>query len=601
MLGRFIRRNALIRSWIVLNLVGLAVTAATGQAKKEQAPTKPVAAKSAAVHAEKPSRPKLVVLLVVDQMRADYVDKFRGQWTGGLKRLLEEGAWFHEAAYPYAATETCVGHATISTGAFPSTHGMIANAWWDRETQKMVTCTADPKVTNSGYAGATVKGGDSAWLMEVPSFAEELKFQSGGTTRVVSFSLKARASVTMAGHKGDAVAWIDARSGALVTSDVYGKPESINDFMKTHPVKSDYGKTWALSLPRSEYLYEEKATGAVPPAGWDLTFPHPLRGKEGGSEPDAAFGAQWAASPFADTYLTQLAENTVDAMGLGKGNGTDFLAVGYSSVDVVGHAFGPRSWEIQDILVRLDRDIGDLLAHLDGKVGRGNYVVVLSADHGVAPVPEDIDKTGADAGVLSVPELQQNMEKALEPFNLGRPAVARISGSDVYFAPDVYEALKDNPDAMQAVLDAAKSQPGVAEVYVAEEVADRQATHNPVKEAFEDGYFAGRSGDMLIVPKPYWLMDDTEPGKPRNYGTGHGTPYGYDQRVPVLLMGYGIQPGEYFGAATPADIAPTLAALCGITLAPRDGRVLSEALSRSSGRRATVKSEAVAATKAAKP
>src|SRR6267378_7262855 len=154
-----------------------------------------------------PLRPKLVVLLVVDQMRADYVEKFHGQWTGGLKRLVEEGAWFRDAAYPYATTETCVGHATISTGAQPATHGMIANAWWDREQQKMVTCTADPKVKNGGYAGASVKGGDSAWRMEVPAFAEELKFQTGGATRVVTFSLKARAAITMAGHKADAVTW----------------------------------------------------------------------------------------------------------------------------------------------------------------------------------------------------------------------------------------------------------------------------------------------------------------------------------------------------------------------------------------------------------
>src|SRR5271165_4336037 len=137
-----------------------------------------------------PARPKLVVVLVVDQMRADYVDKFQGQWSGGLKRLVKEGAWFHEAAYPYAATETCVGHATISTGALPATHGMIANAWWDRETQKTVTCTSDAKAKNIGYAGAAVKGGDSAERMAVPAFADELRFQGNGATRVVTFSLK---------------------------------------------------------------------------------------------------------------------------------------------------------------------------------------------------------------------------------------------------------------------------------------------------------------------------------------------------------------------------------------------------------------------------
>jgi len=164
------------------------------------------------------SRPKLVVILVVDQMRGDYIDKFQGQWTGGLKRLVDQGAWFHEAAYPYAATETCVGHSTVSTGAFPATHGMIANEWWDREQQKEITCTSDPTVKNIAYAGAAVSaaagapralgpselGGDSPSRMLVPAFADELKFQSGSGTRIVTMSLKARAAITLAGHQGDA-------------------------------------------------------------------------------------------------------------------------------------------------------------------------------------------------------------------------------------------------------------------------------------------------------------------------------------------------------------------------------------------------------------
>src|SRR5579859_3072649 len=199
-----------------------------------------------------PQRPKLVVLLVVDQMRADYVDKFRFQWTGGLKRLVDEGAWFRDAAYPYAATETCVGHSTISTGAFPATHGMVANAWWDRESQKVVTCTADPNVKNSGYAGISVKGGDSAWRMLVPAFAEELKFQAGGTARVVTFSLKARSAITLAGHKADAATWFDPAEGAWETSSTYPTAQFVEDYAKAHPVKEDYGKTWALALPKSD-------------------------------------------------------------------------------------------------------------------------------------------------------------------------------------------------------------------------------------------------------------------------------------------------------------------------------------------------------------
>ena len=534
------------------------------------------------------ARPKLVVLLVVDQMRGDYVDKFQGQWTGGLKRLVKEGAWFREAAYPYAATETCVGHSTISTGALPTTHGMVANAWWERDSQKMVTCTFDPSVSNTAYGGgAAIAGGDSAWRMRVPAYAEELRFQSGGATRIVSLSLKARAAITMAGHKGDAVTWFE--NGSWTTSSAYGTMPFVENFAKTNPVKADYGKTWALSLPESTYFYDEKATGAVAPGGWDLTFPHPLRGDPDSSEPDSAFYLQWATSPYADTYLTKMAEIAVDQLGLGKSGGTDFLGVSYSSVDYVGHAFGPRSWEIQDVLIRLDKDLAELFAHLDAKVGRGNYVVALSADHGVVPAPEDMQKTGADAGVLHLPEIQAKIEKALEPFNYTKPAVAPVASSDVYFSTGIYERLKTDPPAMRAVLDGIRSVPGVAEVYRAEELQDRPATQSPIRRAEAASYFPGRSGDLMIVPKPYWLVSGGPAGTPRDYGTGHGTPYFYDQHVPVLLMGWGIEHGEYFGPITPADVAPTLAALTGVTLSSRDGRVLAEALRVASKAKAVAK------------
>jgi hypothetical protein len=180
--------------------------------------------------------------------------------------------------------------------------------------------------------------------------------------------------------------------------------------------------------------------------------------------------------------------------------------------------------------------------------------------------------------------LQEKIEKALEPFNLPKPAIARITSGDLYFAAGASDRLRDAGGALQAVSDAVLSQPGVAAVYWADEVQGPSVTQNPIRSAVADSYFAERSGDLYIVPKPYWLVDGTPAGKARSYGTGHGTPYNYDQHVPILLMGYGIQPGDYYREVTPADIAPTLASLCGITLAPRDGHVLAEALTkRSSG------------------
>jgi predicted AlkP superfamily pyrophosphatase or phosphodiesterase len=438
-----------------------------------------------------------------------------------------------------------------------------------------VTCTADPNVKNTAYAGGAAKGGDSAWRMRVPAFADELRFQSAKPGKVATFSLKARAAITMAGHKADAAAWFDG--GSWETSNPYGTMAFIENYVKANPVQGDFGKSWELSLPKSAYAYNETAHGAMGPGGWSLNFPHALKGASGASAPDAAFYEQWASSPFADTYLTKLAEEAVDQMGLGRGGTTDFLGISYSSVDYVGHAFGPRSWEIQDVLIRLDKDLGELFARLDAKVGRYNYVVALSADHGVVPIPEDMEKTGADAGVLHTGEVQEQIEQALIPLGFEKP-VARIASTDVYFAPHVYDRLRADGKALRAAMDAIRGVAGVLEVYRAEEVQDWPETQSPIRAAEAASYFAGRSGDLLIVPKPYYLVSSAPAGKSRDYGTGHGTPYYYDQHVPLFLMGWGIQPGDYFGRVTPADIAPTLAELCGITLSSSDGRVLAEAL-----------------------
>jgi predicted AlkP superfamily pyrophosphatase or phosphodiesterase len=590
----FVPNRLRVNRRTVIVFCGLAMGMGTGTAFAPSA-----GAQSPKTVVTKPAaRPKLVVMLVVDQMRADYVDKFQGQWTGGLKRLVEEGAWFREAAYPYAATETCVGHSTISTGAFPATHGMVSNEWWDREQQKGVTCTSDPKVKNIGYGGASVKGGDSAARMLMPAFAEELKYQSDGGTRVVTFSLKARAAITMAGHQGDAVTWFDPGPGAWTTSSAYPVAAFVEEYAKAHPVSNDYGKVWTLLLPKASYLYEETAVGAVPPVGVGPAFPHTLRGKPDSTAADAAFYQQWQGSPYAETYLADMAEDAVDKLGLGKGTGTDYLGVSFSSVDYVAHAFGPRSWEVQDELARLDRDLAVFFAHLDKAVGRGSYVVALSADHGGAPIPEDLVKTGVDAGWLSLAEVKERIEKALEPLNYAKPTVADIGGSDVYFTSGTYDKLKADPAAMRVVIEAIESVPGVANVYRAEELEDRPATDSPMRRAEAASFLKSRSGDLLIVPKPFWPWDFSTPGRPRQYGTTHGTPYYYDQRVPVLLMGFGIRPGEYYGTITPADIAPTLASLCGITLAPRDGRVLGEALARTPQAQAARKQSAPVSSEA---
>jgi predicted AlkP superfamily pyrophosphatase or phosphodiesterase len=529
-----------------------------------------------------PTPPRLVVLLVVDQMRADYIDRFRHQWRGGLRRLIEDGAWFSQAAYPYLNTVTCVGHATISTGTFPATRGIVLNAWWDRESMQELGCTTDSQSKTISNRAA-VKEGHSAARLLVPTFAEQLHSQFGSASRTVTFSLKPRSAIMLAGRRGDVVAWFEAKAGAWVTSSAYetSPVPFLEDFLKAHPVDNDFGKTWNRALPAAAYLFEDDAAGEKPPSGWTAAFPHALNGRS--KTPDKGFHEAWQESPFSDAYLGHLAQAAVDALGLGRGPGIDFLGVGFSALDLVGHDFGPRSHEVQDMLVRLDATIGALLLHLDSAVGPGNYVVALTSDHGVAPIPEQMTRRGLDAGRILTKQIEDRVESALTPvFGPGKH-VARMAYTDLYFAPGIYRRLTADPSAMQAVLDAILAMPGVSRVFRGEELQTWRAGDDRITRAAALSYYPGRSGDLIVVPKPYWFFvaDSKEiPGEPGPPGPAatHGTAYLYDSRVPLILMGRGIKRGEYLVPATPADIAPTLGHLCGITLAQSDGRVLAEAL-----------------------
>lgn len=526
------------------------------------------------VSAGAPSTPKLVVILVVDQMRADYVDRFRHQWTGGLRRLMDEGAWFRQASYPYMTTATCVGHSTIVTGAMPRTHGIVANSWWDRESARTVGCVGDPSVSLVSY-GAPVKGGASTRNLLVPALPDELRLQLGTAPRIVVASMKEYAATTMAGRRADAVVWFNSAAGALTTSSAFANAPVpfVADFVKAHPIDADFGKTWDKLLPETSYLYADEGQGEAPPARWTRTFPHVLRGAS--DAPDADFYSVWEESPFSDAYLGRFAEVAIDALKLGQGASTDYLAVSFTALDLVGHDFGPRSHEVQDVLARLDRVVGSLLAHLDKRVGRQNYVLALAGDHGVAPLPEQAIELGLPGGRVLTADLTARIEKALEPILGPGKKVARIGYNDIYFEAGVYQQLKANPKAMQVVMDAVRSMPGVARVFRSDELDHPfVGADDPIERAVGAGFFAPRSGDLILVLRPYYML-----GSGGSTGTTHGSPYPYDQRVPVFLLGRGIRPGQYLTPSTPADIAPTLAFLSGITLAAADGRVLAEALS----------------------
>nr|AWN00239.1 hypothetical protein [uncultured organism] len=558
------------------------------------AQTKPAAAPAAkkSVPSAKSStanaRPKLVVILVVDQMRADYVEHFRQQWTGGLARLVNEGAWFRQAAYPYETTVTCVGHTTISTGAFPLTSGVVANTWYERDEEggaKNVACTADSHVKDIGIGGET-SGGDSPARLRVDTFSDALREQSGGGTRVVAFSLKARAAVTLAGHRADAVAWHDARTGAWATSSFYGEsvPEFLKQYVMAHPVNADYGKTWTLLLPESAYLYNDPVDRRHVPNGWTTSFPHPLRGLPADTAPGPAFYTQWDASPFSDAYMARMASAAVDSLKLGQGASTDFLAVSFSALDEIAHGTGPHSWEVQDILAHLDRDLGELFAHLDAKVGRGNYVVAFSADHGVAPIPEQAVHDGLGGGRVSTAAIRRAINQMTSESIGDASAVAAFTDEDLSFTAAADEKLRKKPEALDAIVRAIEATPGVSRVFRPSELYPLPQTPDPVRRAASLSYFPGRSGDLIVALKPYWIF-----GEAAGTGTTHGSANSYDQRVPLFFYGFGIHPGIFLTTASSADIAPTLAYLCGITLARVDGHLLTDAVTQTSETHAPVR------------
>lgn len=500
----------------------------------------------------------LIVILVVDQMRTDYLERGAPHFTAGLKRLTTEGAWFKEGAYPYLNTVTCAGHSTIGTGALPYNHGMVLNAWLDRSTGRERACTADETVQNIAYSSATVTGGDSARWLLVPTLAQKVR-DAGG--RTVAMSLKPRSAIPLAGTNPTAVIWLNDRAGwATSSAFTTTKIDWVEKYVAANPIAADGGKVWDRTLPADKYADSDDGLGERFPTGWTRTFPHPLSKAEA-----PEFMAQWQRSPFADEHLGRMAAGAVDALDLGRGPSTDFLAVSFSSLDLLGHQFGPSSHEVQDMVLRLDRTIGALLDHLDARLGRNGYVVGLSADHGVGPMPEQTEGSGRQSGSQAVAAI----DGALGPiFGQGKYAAQAVY-TDLYLLPGVLDRLKANPKASEAVLDALRALPGVARAYRADEIStpEVRTSSDPFKRAAALSYYAPRSGDLIIVPRQHWLLSTSS-------ATTHGTLYPYDQRVPVIVYGAGVKAGARSGVATPADLAPTVAALAGFPFTAPDGKPL---------------------------
>jgi arylsulfatase A-like enzyme len=524
-------------------------------------------------------KPTLVVLIVVDQMRRDYVDDYGSHWKSGLRRIFDEGAWFTEAAYPYLTTLTCAGHATIGTGTLPSTHGMINNQWWNRDTQQLMTCNHDPSVTELPYGDRPAGGGGSARLLNVPTFASALAEAGHGQGRVVTMSLKRAAATMLAGQRGDAVLWL--QGGGFSSSTAYGPtPEkSLLRYLNDHPIVEDFGKSWSRAGKASDYKYDDAGLAEKPSPEWDTTMPHLLQPRSG--KPTTFFYQAWEASPYSDAYLGRLASAAIDGLKLGRGPATDFLGVSFSALDVAGHDFGPRSHELQDILLRLDETIGHLLEDLDKKVGRDRYVLAFTADHGVAEIPEQARAEGKDAGRVNMGGIQTLVEAIVSrKFGEGR-WVAVQAYSEFYFRAGVFDRIAADPALLAEVVHGIEAVPGVQKVIDGRTLTgppNPAAPDDPATAAARNSYSAGRSGDLIVVQKPNWIFVSDDKALIPGNATTHGSYYDYDTRVPLVLLGSGIPKGRFQTAVSPADIAPTLAHITGIALPTATGHVLEEAV-----------------------
>jgi hypothetical protein len=520
--------------------------------------------------APQPPPVKLAVMVVFDQLRGDYLTRWNDLFSdGGFHRLEKDGAWFQNCNYPYAGTVTGAGHASLATGCSPCIHGVFANEWYDRSEGQVVYCATSPKWQRVPAPVADAKkskktqGGAPVRLL-APTLADALKEATGGKGHVVSLSSKDRGAVFTGGKKPDACYWIDGATGQAITSTYYRDhlEDWVTAFNKEKRADRWFGKDWLRLRTDIDY---EKYSGPDDAPGESLgysnaiqgrTFPHPMDG--GLKQPGKTYYELLYASPFGNELLLDLVDRAVDAEKLGAHETPDLLCVSFSCTDPVGHAWGPDSQEVLDGVLRADLIVKGLLDLLDAKVGKGRYVLVLSADHGVCPLPEASRKQGRDAGRIPATALKTGAEDFLQKTfgkkDDGGQAIEKVLEQYVY----LNRAWLKGHDLDQSRVEAALAkwftqQRGIQAAYTRTELTKEMPADDVIGQKVKRSFYPERSGDVVIVPKPYYLITD------RLTGTTHGSPHPYDTLVPLLVYGPGVRAGVRGDAVTPQAAVPILA------------------------------------------
>lgn len=518
---------------------------------------------------------KLVVGIVIDQFRYDYLTRFADLFgAGGFRRLTQEGAVFANANYPYTPTITACGHAAFMSGATPSSNGIIGNDWFDRATGKVVTSVSDPSTKRLG--GNPALAGSSPHRLVGTMLGDEMRMRWNGQAKVVGVSFKDRSAILPAGKRPTGAYWYDDSNGAFISSTYYfaDLPEWVKKFNREQSPDRYFGKSWERLLPGAAYARAQPDNSPYERWKYGTTFPHVINGRE--DKPGPNFYAQFEYTPFANEQLAAFAKAAIENEQLGQDDIPDLLTVSFSANDLVGHFFGPDSQEVEDMTVRTDRVLADFFDYLDRKVGLQNTVIVFTADHGVSPIPELMQERGL-GGRIDLTKMTLDVDAALSKRFGEEKWVRQLANNNFYFDEAVLERRKVSPaDAERIACETALATPGIAACYTRTQILSGNLPNNKIARSVAEGFYAERNGNAVLVQQPFW---GTKEG---NVTTSHSTPYSYDTHVPVILMGPKIRAEIFQTASAPTDIAPTLAALLGINPPSNaTGRVLVEAIKTS--------------------
>lgn len=517
------------------------------------------------------AQPRLVVVVSVDQLAYEYLDRFRDNFSdaGFFRRAARDGAWFSDCHHRHAFTLTGPGHSVMTTGSYPFANGIIDNGWYNRQTGKLVYCVEDASqpIVGAAPGKAELKGVSPRNLL-VPTVGDVLKKATGNKAKVYGITLKDRAAVLMAGQFPDLALWFDANTGNWVTSRYYRAelPKWLREINDSQLAECFAGEKWNLLYDASKYKlhHPDDAPFEANPEGLEREFPHVLE-----DQVNARYFKQLLITPFGNELTLRVAEQLVIQEKLGDDDVADILCVGLSANDYVGHNFGPHSLEVEDMTYRTDLLLGRFIDFLNKQVGEQRWTLVLTADHAVGPIPEYAATIGLPGkrNALDTNKLEISLEKLLvEKFGKppGKTYVKRVDGQQVFLdRTELAADAKRFVEIQNLVRDEVKKQPAIAVAFTrAELLAAPPAAYEQIDQ-FRRACHPERSGDVLFALRPYHIQ-----GK---LAATHGSPWPYDSHVPLIFLGNGIAAGKHQRPASPAMIAPTLAKL--LTIPPPSGNL----------------------------